>query len=72
MIDLKLEMDDEPGVSKPGDETEHYRGPERRSGVERRQHGDRREDIRFELEKGDRRSGKDRRKNGRWGDGKLI
>ena len=71
MIELKIDMD-EPGVPKPDEETERYRGPERRSGVERRQHGDRREDIRFELNKGDRRSGKDRRKTGRWGDGRIL
>lgn len=48
-----------------------YRGPERRSGVERRQHGDRREEIRFELDGGDRRSGKDRRRSS-WGDGRVY
>lgn len=42
-----------------------YRGPERRKG-ERRINGDRREEIRFELDKDDRRSGKDRRKTGLW------
>jgi len=42
-----------------------YRGPERRKG-ERRINGDRREEIRFELDKDDRRSGKDRRKLGLW------
>jgi len=42
-----------------------YRGPERRKG-ERRINGDRREEIRFELDKDDRRSGKDRRKMGLW------
>ena len=71
MTDLKIDMD-EPGAPKPAGETERYRGPERRSGVERRQHGDRREDIRFELDGGDRRSGKDRRKTGRWGEGNIL
>jgi len=47
---------------------EPYRGPERRSGNDRRKSHDRREEIRFELEKEDRRSGKDRRKSNRWGD----
>ena len=42
-----------------------YRGPERRKG-DRRINGDRREEIRFELDKDDRRSGKDRRKMGLW------
>lgn len=54
--------------SKPG---EPYRGPERRSGEDRRKVNDRREEIRFEPAKEDRRSGKDRRKRGVW-DGKLI
>ena len=42
-----------------------YRGPERRKG-ERRVGHDRREEIRFEPDKDDRRSGKDRRKMGLW------
>lgn len=42
-----------------------YKGPERRKG-ERRVGRDRREEIRFELDKDDRRSGKDRRKSGLW------
>ena len=43
-----------------------YRGPERRKG-ERRINGDRREEIRFEPDKDDRRGGKDRRKStGLW------
>ena len=42
-----------------------WRGPERRKG-ERRINGDRREEIRFEPQKDDRRSGKDRRKMGLW------
>jgi hypothetical protein len=44
-----------------------YRGPERRKNVERRQGHDRREMIRFEPDKEDRRSGKDRRKQHAWG-----
>lgn len=72
MTDLKIE-NDEPGMFKPADDAERYRGPERRSGIERRQHGDRREEIRFELDGGDRRSGKDRRKTGgRWGEGNVL
>lgn len=43
-----------------------WRGPERRSGNERRQHHDRREEIRFEPDKDDRRSGDDRRHSGQW------
>ena len=42
-------------------EGEPYTGPERRKG-ERRKSPDRRDDIRFELEKDPRRSGKDRRR----------
>lgn len=45
-----------------------YRGPERRSGVERRQGEERREEIRWEPQKEDRRSGKDRRRHGGWDD----
>ena len=44
------------------------RGTERRRGNERRKTSDRREEIRFEPEKDDRRSGKDRRKHGGWDD----
>jgi len=44
-----------------------YMGPERRKNGERRQGHDRREMIRFELDKEDRRSGKDRRKTEAWG-----
>ncbi len=43
------------------------RTPERRRGTERRQQGDRREMIRFEPGKSDRRSGRDRRKDN-WSD----
>jgi len=43
-----------------------YRGPEQRSGKDRRVGHDRREEIRFELDKNDRRSGKDRRKQTGW------
>jgi hypothetical protein len=42
-----------------------YRGPERRRG-DRRKSTDRRDEIRFEPQKDDRRSGKDRRKQGGW------
>ena len=41
-----------------------YKGPERRSGQDRRQLRDRRELIRWEPEKDDRRSGQDRRRQG--------
>ncbi|EHQ53092.1 hypothetical protein ECTPHS_10406 [Ectothiorhodospira sp. PHS-1] len=44
------------------DNPKPYTGPERRKG-ERRKLPDRREMIRFELEKEPRRSGKDRRKS---------
>ena len=54
------------------DRPEPYRGPERRSGKERRQGHDRREEIRFDLSKGDRRSGKDRRKQGGLWSGSII
>jgi hypothetical protein len=50
----------------PKKEAEAYRGPERRKSGERRQGHDRREMIRFELDKEDRRSGKDRRKQNGW------
>ena len=53
-------------VTTRGDDL-HYVGPERRKNVERRQGHDRREMIRFELDKEDRRSGKDRRKQEGWG-----
>ena len=45
-----------------------YRGPEHRKGQDRRKTSDRREEIRFEPQKEDRRSGKDRRKHGGWDD----
>ena len=44
-----------------------YYGPERRRGEERRVGHDRRDLIRFEPDKDDRRSGKDRRKQDGWG-----
>ena len=44
-----------------------YHGPDRRRGEERRQSHDRRDMIRFELDKEDRRSGKDRRQQDGWG-----
>ena len=49
-----------------GGEFKAYRGPERRKNVERRKGEDRREMIRFEPDKDDRRSGKDRRKAATW------
>lgn len=50
-----------------------YRGPERRKGKERRVSSDRRDEIRFELDKDDRRSGKDRRRNqGGWGSSSTL
>ena len=48
-----------------------YRGPERRKGQDRRKTSDRREEIRFEPQKEDRRSGKDRRKYGGWDDSSI-
>ena len=45
-----------------------YRGPERRKGTDRRKISNRREEFRFEPQKVDRRSGKDRRKHGGWDD----
>jgi len=53
-------------VTETGDGLK-YVGPERRKNVERRQSQDRREMIRFEPDKEDRRSGKDRRKQEGWG-----
>jgi len=53
-------------VTESGDGLK-YMGPERRKNVERRQNQDRREMIRFEPDKEDRRSGKDRRKQDGWG-----
>lgn len=53
--------------SKQRDDAVAYLGPERRMNVERRQGHDRREMIRFEPDKEDRRSGKDRRKQAAWG-----
>lgn len=48
-----------------------YKGPESRKGEERRKVSDRREEIRFEPGKDDRRDGNDRRKRSVW-DGKLL
>lgn len=45
---------------------EPYKGPERRKVADRRQGHDRREMIRFEPDKDDRRAGKDRRKRSGW------
>jgi len=47
---------------KPNKEDAPYTGPERRV-EQRRKNTDRRESIRFELEKEPRRSGKDRRRS---------
>lgn len=62
-------MVDDPFKAKEPEQ--RYLGPERRSGKDRRQHGDRREEIRFELQGGDRRSGKDRRRHGSWDDAPI-
>ncbi|WP_460757920.1 hypothetical protein [Lysobacter fragariae] len=43
-----------------------YTGPERRKGGDRRKQRDRREEIRFEPAKEDRRSGRDRRHHSGW------
>ncbi|GAB3728333.1 hypothetical protein GCM10028862_05730 [Luteimonas pelagia] len=65
-------LDDDEGAGlTPADApatAETYTGPERRSGRERRQNSERREEFRFEPGKGDRRSGKDRRKRSGWDD----
>ncbi len=53
------------------DQKGRYQGPERRSGVERRKGDERREEIRWEPDKDDRRSGKDRRRHGGWDDTPL-
>ena len=50
-----------------GGEFKAYRGPDRRKTGERRKSNDRREMIRFEPDKTDRRCGKDRRKAAAWG-----
>jgi len=52
-------------------QTARYIGTERRRGRERRLGAVRREDIRFEPGKDDRRSGRDRRIHGGW-DGTLL
>ena len=65
MPDLELEpLDDEPRPADAEQEAQPYRGPERRSGLERRKGGDRREQVRFDPNSGDRRSGNDRRRGG--------
>ena len=43
-----------------------WQGVERRSGTERRQGHDRREEFRYDLTRGDRRGGEDRRRRGQW------
>ena len=45
------------------EESEDYTGPERRSGKDRRVNQDRRDMIRFEPDKDDRRKHKERRKS---------
>ena len=50
---------------------DRYSGPNRRRGTERRIASTRREEIRFEPNKDDRRSGKDRRKHGGWDDTQI-
>ena len=59
--------------SRPGEASadQPYSGPERRKGGDRRQVSSRREEIRFEPDKDDRRDGKDRRKRGGW-DGNVL
>ena len=58
------------GTAMTHDDTpqQPYRGPNRRKGSDRRKTNDRRDEIRFEPQKDDRRSGKDRRKHGGWDD----
>ena len=78
-FDGELDIVEKEETSTPEDATtdasteqsaeEPYSGPERRN-EHRRKGGDRRQDIRFEPEKDDRRSGKDRRR-GVW-DGKYT
>jgi hypothetical protein len=48
-----------------------WRGKERRSGRERRIGSDRREEIRFEPGKDDRRGGRDRRHHHGWDDARV-
>ena len=50
------------------DKPQPYRGPDRRRIGDRRNTNDRRDEIRFEPQKDDRRSGKDRRRHGGWDD----
>lgn len=65
MPDLELEpLDDESPSAGADEQDATYRGPERRSGVERRKGGDRRDQVRFDPDSGDRRSGNDRRRDG--------
>lgn len=61
-----IQDDDEPQSSTGAQPPAPYRGPERRSGEDRRKTHDRREEIRFEPAKEDRRSGKDRRRRTGW------
>lgn len=58
---MEKEPDSKKSVFKLPEDDENYPGPEHRV-VQRRSGHDRREMVRFELDKEDRRSGKDRRK----------
>jgi hypothetical protein len=51
-----------PAICKDGQGEEHYTGVERRRG-ERRAYHDRREEVRFEFDREDRRRGDGRRKD---------
>jgi hypothetical protein len=62
-----MDLTDSAPEHKPSEGAAPYLGPERRKNIERRQGHDRREMIRFELDKEDRRSGKDRRRQDGWG-----
>ena len=53
-------------MPQDNDDTGRYIGHERRSGKERRHQSVRREEIRFEPDRDDRRDGSDRRKQGGW------
>lgn len=53
----------QPGTAQA---SQPYFGVERRKGQDRRFCNDRRREIRFELDKDDRRSGRDRRRSGGW------
>jgi hypothetical protein len=55
-----------PGAARPA--ANAWRGKNRRSARDRRVGGDRREEIRFEPAKEDRRGGRDRRHHAGWDD----